>query len=101
MKYLFLLFLLVSTISHSQDSVLIKLDTVCASEDKLIKVLNEYKEIPMLKMVSKRMFGDKLQELSTVMFVNSTTQTYTLVEQISETLYCVIATGEQVKPYVK
>lgn len=92
MKLLLIFLWLASTLSYAQTSTdvkIIKIDTVCGTPDQLYYYLDKLQEKPMLQMISQR----GTNEFSTVLFVNAKTQSYTIVEEISEKLYCVIGSG--------
>lgn len=105
MKALFLSLIIASTLVSAQDKTesvkIIKIDAVCGNAENLLKMVTKFEERPLLTMVSKRASDDKTYEYETVLFVNSKTQSYTLVEQISPTIYCVTSTGDSLLPYIK
>ena len=79
----------------------IKLDTHCSSQERVMAMLKQYGERPMLKMISNRQSpkGDTV-ELVTIMFVNPEKQTYSIVEQFNKEMLCVTGNGEKVLPYL-
>lgn len=98
-KLVLSILLLASSAVHAQRSPTpesIKLTVPCATQAKVVEVLKEYDERPMLQMVSTR---DK-EELTTIMFVNPKTLTYSIVEQVNENLYCVTGSGKGLMPYL-
>lgn len=102
-KLILSLLLLAASLSHAQEtrkSTTIRFDAPCGDSAQLGAILNEYQELPMIEMASERNNGTKIQHTA-ILFVNPKTQTYTLVEQISEDLFCVISTGKGLTPYIK
>ena len=98
MKILLSTLLLWVSLSHAQQSVtVLKLNVPCASEVTVTELLNKHGETPMLRMTSSR---DELS-LQAIMFVNPTTHTYTILEQVADNMYCVTGAGEHVTPYNK
>jgi len=98
-KLVLSILLLASSAVHAQQSPTpdaIKLTVPCATQAKVVEVLKEYDERPMLQMVSTR---DK-EELVTIMFVNPKTLTYTIVEQVNDKVYCVTGSGKNVMVYM-
>lgn len=82
--------LLLSSVAHS---AAMRLDVPCGSISEVHNILAEYNEKPMLHMASKR--NETANSL--ILFVNSETKTYTLVEKVNELVYCVISTGEELE----
>lgn len=96
MKKLLLLVLLVSTLSFAQESektVVLRFNAPCGNQLQVAKVLNEFQEKPMIEMVSVRNNGTPV-EYSTILFVNSKTQTFTIVEKLSDKMFCITVTGK-------
>jgi hypothetical protein len=103
MKKLALLLLLVSTSIFAQTSVkIIKFEAVCGTLEQVIAVLKKFEELPMLQMTMNRATGgdkEKNVENATIMFVNSKTQSFTIVEQVSDSVLCVIGSGTNTMPF--
>lgn len=79
----------------------ISTELICTSPMGLEQVLEKHKEEPFLTAISVRNLDGKLVAMSTVMFINSKTKSWTLVEKINENLYCVSAMGEHIAPYIE
>ena len=71
----------------------------CGSEAELLAMLREYDEKAVLMMSSHRMVSRQEVSVPAVLFINSTTLTWSLVEQVSEDVYCVVAQGEQIRSH--
>lgn len=69
----------------------------CGSGDELRAMLKEYQESAILVMSSNRRQGRQAVEIPAVLFVNTETQTWSLVEQLDDDVYCVVAQGEQIR----
>lgn len=74
---------------------------VCVSEQELTPVLNKFQEQPVLKFSSMRIIGNAQGYLQSVLYMNPTTKTWTLVEQWADDLYCIVAIGENAEPAVQ
>lgn len=79
--------------AFSQTSI-IKFDAVCTSKIELAEVLSEYQELPLARGNSSR-GAEKVLGNPLLLFVNPTTRTWTIAEQVSEDIVCVIALGTQ------
>lgn len=92
--------LLISSQAVAQNSQ--RYDAVCINIDSLAELVDEFGEDPSLVMTSIRetQRGGQV-EIPTVLFVNYETKTWTMVERVTKDRFCVIATGENIKPYVK
>jgi hypothetical protein len=85
--------------SIASESGVIKVEVVCTTIQTLDEVLTKYGEEAALMMVAIRESSGNIRANPVVFFMNSKTKTWTLVEQISEKEYCIIAMGEKVTPY--
>lgn len=100
-KFLASLALTVGLVHPSIASEVIEVDTKlsCVSWDTLNEALNKYGEVPFAKMTAYRALrNNDIMNLPTVMFVNPTTKSFTLVEKFSDQLYCVVSMGERLSP---
>jgi hypothetical protein len=82
----------------------IKLPTelVCASEAGMSEVLDKYGEIPFATMTAFREIpGAGFTNNPMVVFVNPKTKTFTIIEQITKDIYCVVSLGDNISPYVE
>jgi len=75
---------------------------VCINIDSLAELVTEFGEDAAMTMSSVRETKNSgTIKISTVLFINYETKSWTLVERVENNRYCVIATGEDIKPYVK
>lgn len=88
----------IPVICLAQAEKVMRLNVGCASGQSMMAVLMEYDELPMLEMITGR--GEEIRNRS-VLFVNSKTGTYSLLEQIEKDLWCVISTGNKLEAYNK
>jgi hypothetical protein len=100
MKTIFLLLLSFPLIAMA-DTKIVRLPTYCVTIETLSGVLEKHSEQAAMTMVSSREIEGQIITSSTVLFVNFKTKTWTLVEQITEDDYCVIAVGDNITPYIK
>lgn len=99
MKKLFLALALVSSTTYASQKF--ELTTVCSTGADIHKVLTEYNEEPMLKMTSNRSVGGKVANFSNILFVNAKEGSFTMVEQYEKDLFCIVAVGTDLKPYME
>jgi hypothetical protein len=71
----------------------------CVNIETLADLLYEFGEKPAMTMSSLRASGDDFSTNALVLFINYETKTWTMAERIPGNRYCVIATGENIKPY--
>jgi hypothetical protein len=83
----------------SQPLVKRSVETMCVDSLVLAQTLAEYGEKPALTMTNNRETPKGVESFATVLFVNYQTKSWTLVEQDSEDLYCVIGMGDHLMPY--
>jgi hypothetical protein len=72
----------------------------CVNIETLADLLKEFQEDPAMTMISIRESNGDFVNNSLVLFINYETKTWTLAEQTQRNRYCVIATGENIKPYI-
>lgn len=75
----------------------VRMEIPCGTSSELEAFLKEYKEVPMLRMISERNGSENV----VIFFVNSSSGTYTIVEKISEDKFCMLNSGKNIKPYIK
>lgn len=78
----------------------VKFDAYCMSSKMFGVIAAKYEEQPMMVMISGRTVGEKDMEFTTVMFANPKTGSWSLVERIGEDVFCVVATGSKLAPYL-
>jgi hypothetical protein len=86
-----------------QEFDLIQTKIICTEDKVIYSSLDEYGEKPLLHMISHRKIKDgneeSIESYPTILFVNPTTGTWTLVEKHTENILCVVTIGQQLKPY--
>jgi hypothetical protein len=84
----------------NSETVTVDFPIVCSNMKALSEVIAEYKEQPAMTMSSVRDTGSDRPMLNRlVLFVNYETKTWTMGEQISPDLVCLIAVGDSIQPY--
>jgi hypothetical protein len=73
----------------------------CTNIKTLAAVLEKFEERAAMTMTTSREVTGRIIESPTILFVNYKTKTWTLAEKVTDDSYCVIATGDNIKPYVK
>lgn len=97
LQSLVLTFWMISVPAAGQE--LVSIAVPCATGTELADVLKDYQELPLLKMVSTRSVGEQSVAITSVLFGNTDTGTWTLAEQVAEDHYCVVAMGNSLKPW--
>ena len=76
---------------------------ICMSEQLFLSTLKEFDEKPMLSMMSNRITdtdGNREERVfPVILFVNSSTGTWTMAEKQSGDKVCVVSIGQQIKPF--
>ena len=86
-----------------QELIFVQNKMVCVQAEVVYSSLEEYGERPMMQMVSHRRMnetnGENINSYPTIMFVNPNTGTWSLVERHTEDVLCIVAIGQQMRPY--
>jgi len=101
MKFKILLATLVLFTMPSMAQVKMSYPILCVSEEVLEATLKKYGEKPFLQMLTMRAVDSTFEEyaeVSTVLFANRETRSWTLVERASSGMYCVVSAGDQLRP---
>ncbi len=69
----------------------------CVNEENLDKIVTEFNEVPFIRALSVSNIGVQ-QLISLVIFVNSKTNSFSIVEKIHGEKYCVLAAGGSFEP---
>ena len=104
MKKIIAMFLLMPTLvfanSEKPSLQVSTYETVCLSAKDLSSLIDEFKEIPYVRGVSRPVIGDD-SSLPLVIFVNPQSKTFTIVERASKDIYCILAVGSNFQPVPK
>ena len=93
-------FLLMTTVSISAKNIQGSVPIVCADEKEFVEAIVSFDEEPFITALSKRDMGNGLlTPTALVIFLNRKTGSFTVAEKISD-MYCVVAMGENMKPYL-
>ena len=93
--------LLFSNLVYGQATV-INFSADCGNARSLARLVAQFDETVSLTMTSIRdSDGGEPAKNALVLFINYKTKTWTMAERISPDLFCIIATGNDVNPYVK
>jgi UDP-glucose 4-epimerase len=82
----------------AQAETIYRTQLVCVTAQELVPVLEKYQEKPILKFSAHRVVGNSVVNLPSVLYMNSTTKTWTLIEQWAEDLFCVVSIGSDSEP---
>ena len=83
----------------AQAQNLVSLPVECGSRSALSAMLKKYDEQPVMVFSSTRMVRQEVAEVPAVLFVNPVTTTWSLVEQVLDDVYCVVAQGDKAKSH--
>ena len=104
MKKIIAMFLLMPTLvfanSEKPSLQVSTYETVCLSAKDLTSLVDEFKEIPYVRGVSKPVVGDD-SSLPLVIFVNPQSKTFTIVERAGADIFCILAVGANFQPVPK
>lgn len=74
----------------------------CINGKSLAEVMEQFGEVPSLTMNSVReVKNNKAVENRAVLFINFDTKSWTMIERVAPDRFCVLATGEEITPYLK
>jgi hypothetical protein len=82
---------------------LINLIGMCVDELQFAESMERHGEVPFLTMLAMRPINEKMEIFkgySTVMFMNPSTLSWTLVEKRGDDNYCVTAVGQNMQPFM-
>jgi hypothetical protein len=96
MKKMLASLLMLPTIAYSQtnNAEEVKLNVICVTLEVLEQVLSEFEELPIIRGKSIR----ETTESPMVLFMNSQTKTWTIIERNKSGKYCILAVGENLEP---
>jgi hypothetical protein len=77
-----------------------QIPATCVTIETLAEILHEFDEEPAMTMDSMREANGRTVTNKLVLFVNYKNKSWTLAEQMQRNRYCIIATGENVNPFV-
>lgn len=103
MKKILAMFLLMPSLafaftnSEKQSLDLATMQTVCLNAKDLTSLVDEFKEIPYVRGISRPIVSDGAP-LSLVIFVNPKDKSFTIVEKAAENTYCILAVGNGFEP---
>jgi len=73
------------------------MQTVCLNAKDLTLLIDEFKEIPYVRGISRPIISDGAP-LSLVIFVNPKDRSFTIVERTADGVYCILAVGNNFEP---
>lgn len=92
---------LIAQPSIASELALYPTELVCSNENKIMSSLKEFGEEPFLRMLSTRQVSGDIVDNISILFVNSQTRSWTMVEKFSDDMFCVISLGTNAGPYFK
>lgn len=103
MKKLILISLLaLSNIAIAQQTPLqrVKMDIYCGDGAAMKRIIDKFEEKAFINFISERlMVNGQIEQFEGRLFVNEKTHSFTLIEKIVDDLYCVIGSGNSIKPH--
>lgn len=91
---------IIHTAIANESSLVLNTSLLCTTSKGLEQVLDKHGEEAALTAMGIRDIDGNFVAVSTVLFINPKTKSWTLVEKIKEDLYCVAALGESISPYI-
>ncbi len=76
-------------------------ELVCSNENKIMTVLKENGEEPLIRSLALRQVGGVIVNNVSILFVNAQTRTWTVVEKFTDDMFCVVSLGTDAVPYTK
>ena len=73
------------------------MQTVCVSAKDLTSLVDEFKEIPYVRGISRPIVNEGVS-LSLVIFVNPKDRSFTIAERVAQDRYCILAVGNNFEP---
>jgi hypothetical protein len=106
MKNLLCLLLIGASMLHSghalSQETVIRFPAACASSDNIAEAISKFDESPAMTMISQRTQESGPGTANyTLLFINYETKSWTLIERMADDVFCVIAAGTNIAPYVK
>ena len=86
--------------SEKQSLQISTYETVCLNAKDLTSLVDEFKELPYVRGVSRPVVGED-SSLPLVIFVNPDSKTFTIVERAGADIYCILAVGANFQPVPK
>lgn len=91
-----------ANISIASEITKLPTELVCGSDLGISEVLEKYGEKPFATMTNAREIPTVgFTSNPMVIFVNPETRTFTIVEQLTKDVYCVVAIGDSISPYIE
>ena len=96
MKKIIAMCLMMPTVVFAQPKVeTVYFGAYCVSLESLEKALKHFDEVPFVRGVGER---EPVGAITTVLFVNPKTRTWTLVEKQANDRYCILSAGDNFEP---
>jgi len=81
------------------NELIVPFQAYCMPLERLQTLMTKYSEVPMINMSSTRIMSDgTAKHYGTTLFANAKESSWTLVEQVDEKTYCVVAAGMNLTP---
>jgi len=76
------------------NNVEIQMDIFCGGDDLLNKIMFKYEEEPLISLGSIRKISGEVVRFPSILFMNTRTGTWSIVEERGKEFYCVISVGD-------
>lgn len=93
----FVALMLLSSSVQASEVTRVTREVACMNYAQLINLIDTFEEIPLARGLSIPL-GKKDILISTVIFLNPETNTFTITEQVGDDKYCVIVLGTNFQP---
>jgi len=89
--------ILLCTAAQSQE--IIGFTAYCLNGKDLESLVGKYDELPFVRGTSKRSVDGTDIDITTILYINQKTLTFTLVENVAPEKYCIISMGTKLEPF--
>ncbi len=97
MKKLLILLCMIPNLVFSQEVMNETRTISCVNKENIYNLVGEFDEIPFIRALNSLVLGVPIFN-SLVIFVNSKTGSFSVVEKVEEQKYCILAVGVRFEP---
>ena len=88
-----------STLFAQQGVQKVNFDAYCSESIIISNMLEKFGEKAFINFKSQRVFNNETVYITAILFVNPKDSSWSWIEKIADDYYCVIATGDRMKPH--
>ena len=99
-QFLISALLALSSVAIAQPLQRVKMDVYCGDGAAMKRIVDKFEEEASINFISERlMVNGQIEQFEGRLFVNKKTNSFTLIEKIVDDLYCIIGSGNSIKPH--